>query len=232
MVSCTGRRALRILSPASPSIRSYCSWSSASCSPELLEPRPDRGLGAVVPSVDGRPEVAEQPLPLRFDQRERVPDLLRLRGRDGAGAPRLERRLRALARLQRPARERTVGTAARGLDERREEQRADTEQDQPERPVAGGEEHEREHEHDDRDAEEELRRRDAEPVRLGLPVVGGVSSSGTCSRTVEPASPSRPAPHDGQNRARSGASAPQEGQGSVLGTDALMPGFCPRLERM
>jgi hypothetical protein len=49
---------------------------------------------------------------------------------------------------------------------------------------------------------------------------------------VESPSSSNPAPQAGQKRARAGASAPQAGHGSVFGTDALMLGFCPGLERL
>ena len=58
---------------------------------------------------------------------------------------------------------------------------------------------------------------------------GPVSFGGTCSRTVEPASTC--APHAGQNRALAGSPAPQFGQVSAATGDALMPRFCPRLER-
>ena len=117
-----------------------------------------------------------------------------------------------------------LGAALRRLEERGEEKRAETEDDQPVRPVTRCEEHEREHDEHDRDAEQELRRGNAEPVRLGLPVLDlRLAGRGRIGAELRAAR--------GQKRAPAGSAAPQAGQGSATCTDAFMPPFCPRLER-
>ena len=221
MVSCTGSRALRILSPASPSAASSSRVELRLVLVELVEPRPDRRLG-------GRRRRACAAAPRSWRSAAAL-GLEQQRARSGSAAPRpprpsaraqrLERRLRALARSADARRCASIGRRRAASRNAASEQRADAEQDQPVRPMAGREEHEREH-------EQRRRRRRAGAAaarrRTSAARPAGTSRaparsrrSGTSARTVAPRVEPARRTTGRSGRARA-ASAPQFGQGSAL----------------